>query len=121
MLVQIKNAQAIGREEVAMPFSKLKHDVATVLQHEGYLKSVEKKQKKMHKAEVPYLHLALTGTIVGIRLVSKPSRRQYAGKDELANVRSGYGVSVVSTSKGIMTGDAARKAGVGGEVLFEIW
>ncbi len=121
MLVQIKNAQASGHEEVAVPFSRLKHEVALVLQKAGYLKSVEKKQRKLHKAELPFLALGLSGTIEGIKLISKPSRRMYAGKDGLQKVRSGFGTAVISTSKGIMTGNEARKAGMGGEVMFEIW
>ena len=121
MLVQIKNAQAVGIEEVAVPFSRLKENIAGVLRQAGYLKSVEKKERKMHKAELPYLALTLGNAISGIKLVSKPSRRMYSGSSELGKVRSGFGLSVVSTSKGIMTGAQARKAGVGGEVLFEIW
>ena len=121
MLVQIKNAQAVGLEEVAMPFSKMKYDIAMVLHREGYLKQVEKKQRKMKKAELPFLALTLGNHINGIKLVSKPSRRMYAGKKDLETVKSGYGVSVITTSKGIMTGRDARKAGVGGEVMFEIW
>lgn len=121
MLVQIKNAQAVGLEEVVMPFSKMKHDIAIVLQKEGYVKNVEKKQRKMKKAELPFLSLTLGNHINGVKLVSKPSRRMYAGKKDLGTIKSGYGVSVVTTSKGIMTGRDARKAGVGGEVIFEIW
>lgn len=121
MLVQLKNAQAVGHEEVVLPFSKMKEEIALVLQKHGYLKSVETKKKKMHKAELPFLHLALGKVINGINLISKPSRRMYAGKDELTKVRSGFGIAVITTSKGIMTGDEARKAGVGGEVIFEVW
>ena len=126
MLVQIKNAQAVGHTEVMLPFSKMKYAIATILKDEGFLASVEQKQKKAKKAEIPYLALALKyvddhGAINGIRLISKPSRRMYAGKDELPKVKSGYGISVVSTSKGIMTGAQARKEGIGGELIFEIW
>ena len=61
------------------------------------------------------------GSVTDIKMVSKPSRRMYSGKEELRPVKNGYGISVVSTSKGIMTGGDAKKAGVGGEMLFEIW
>ncbi len=126
MLVQIKNAQAIGRQEVFVPFSQMKLSIASVLQREGYIAQVEKKQKKMKRAEVPILSLMLKyengqGRINGLRLVSKPSRRMYAPKDSLQKVQNGFGISVISTSKGIMTGSEARKTGIGGEVLFEIW
>jgi len=121
MLVQIKNAQSARHGEVAVPFSQLKLEVAEILQKVGYLASVEKLQKKLKRAEVPYLHIILGNTINGVRLVSKPSRRVYSGAQKLQKVRSGFGTSVVSTPKGIMTGSDARKANVGGEVLFEIW
>ena len=122
MLAQIKNAQAAGREEVVVPFSKLKLAVAKILQTEGFLVGVEEKKKKAKKAELSYLHLALQpGAINGVRLVSKPSRRIYAHAEELRKIRGGFGIAVISTSRGIMTGGAARRAGVGGELLFEIW
>ena len=121
MLVQIRNAQAVGHEEVWVPFSRLKHEVAVVLQKAGYVKSLEKKNRKLHKSELPFLVISLNGSINGLKLVSKPSRRLYAGKQDLGKVRSGFGMAVVSTSKGIMSGTDARKAGMGGEVMFEIW
>ncbi len=122
MLVQIKNAQAVGKTEVMIPFSILKFAIVSVLQKEGYVGNVEKKKKKAKKAEVPYLEVLLKpDAIHGMHFISKPSRRMYAGKDEMQRVKSGYGISVISTSRGIMTGSEAHKAGIGGEVLFEIW
>ena len=61
------------------------------------------------------------GAINDIKMISKPSRRMYVGKGELKPIKSGYGIAVISTSKGIMAGDDAKKAGIGGEILFEIW
>ena len=122
MLVQIKNAQARGLEEVEVPFSVMKRSIAGVLQHAGFLTSVETKKKKGKRIEFDYLHITLKpDAINGVKLISKPSRRMYAKADELKKVRSGFGISVVSTPKGIMTGADAQKAGVGGEVIFEIW
>lgn len=122
MLVQIKNAQAVGKTEVMIPFSNLKFSIVTILQREGYVGSIEKKKKKAKKAEVPYLAVALKpDAIRGMRFISKPSRRMYAGKDGMQKVKSGYGISVISTSRGIMTGVEAHKAGIGGEIIFEIW
>ena len=122
MLVQIKNAQARGLEEVEVPFSVMNRSIAGVLQHAGFLTSVETKKKKGKRREVDYLHITLKpDAINGVKLISKPSRRMYAKADELKKVRSGFGISVVSTPKGIMTGADAQKAGVGGEVIFEIW
>lgn len=126
MLIQLKNAQAVGAAEVVLPFSKLKQAIAVLLQSNGFLAGVEQKQKTMRKAELPFLVLKLkyadgVGAIDGVKLISKSSRRVYAGKNQLFKVRSGQGLAIVSTPRGIMTGAAARQAGVGGEVLFEIW
>jgi small subunit ribosomal protein S8 len=126
MLIQIKNAQSAGLETIDVPFSAMKFKIAEILKKKGFIEEVENKKKKAHKAEVSFLDLKLKytdgkGAINGIKLVSKPSRRIYAGKSDLKSVKSGFGISVISTPKGIMTGDEARKAGVGGEIIFEIW
>ena len=126
MLTQIKNAQMVSLEQTVVPFSKMKWKIASLLKDAGYLASVDRKKKKAKKAEHEYLELSLKytegqGAISGIKIVSKPSRHMYAKADELKPIRSGFGISVVSTSKGIMTNKEARKEGLGGEVLFEIW
>ncbi|MFH1769125.1 MAG: 30S ribosomal protein S8 [Parcubacteria group bacterium] len=126
MLTILKNAQAVGIESVAVPFSRVKFDIANVLQEKGLIKSVEKKKRKGKKVEHDFLHIVLmyndgVGVINGIKLMSKPSRRLYVKKGELHKVRQGYGIAIVSTSKGIMEGNNAKKAGVGGEIIFEIW
>jgi small subunit ribosomal protein S8 len=126
MLVQIKNAQSAGLENVAVPFSEMKFRIAEILKNKGFIENVEKKKKKAHKVEVDFLNIELkykdgVGAINDIKLISKPSRRMYAGKEALRQVKSGYGISVISTSKGLMTGDDAKKNGIGGETIFEIW
>lgn len=126
MLTQLKNAQARGQSEVVMPFSKIKFSIALILQEKGFVDVVEKKKKKTKKSEFDTLSIKLkyndgVGAIDDVKLISKPSRKVYAGKDELKTVKSGYGISVISTSKGVMSGENAKKAGLGGEVLFEIW
>lgn len=126
LLIQLKNAQARGHTEVVLPFSKMKFDIAQILKEKKFVSEVEKRKRKTKKSEFNTLAIILkyengVGSITDIKMVSKPSRRMYFGKKELRPVKNGYGISVVSTSKGIMTGDDARKAEVGGEVLFEIW
>lgn len=126
MLAQLKNAQARGYAEIILPFSKMKFEIARVLKEKNFINEVEKRKRKTKKSEFNVLAIGLkyddgVGSISDISLISKPSRRMYTGKEELKPVRDGYGVSIISTSKGIMSGDDARKAGVGGEVLFEIW
>jgi small subunit ribosomal protein S8 len=126
MLTQIKNAQMVSADRTVLPFSKMKWKIASILKEAGYLSTVDRSKKKAVKAEHDYLELGLkyndgAGAINGINIVSRPSRHMYAKTDELKPVRSGFGIAVVSTSKGIMTNKEARKEGVGGEVLFEIW
>lgn len=126
MLVQIKNAQAVGTASVSVPFSKMKFEIAKILKENGFVDEIEKNAKKSKKTELDFINIKLKynlgrGEINGIKLISKPSRRLYFGKADLKSVRSGYGLSVISTSKGVMSGDDAKKNGIGGEILFEIW
>ena len=126
MLNQIKNAQARGYGEVVLPFSKMKFEIAGILKNKGFIAEVQKKKRKTKKSEFDTLDVELkynngAGAISGIKLISKPSRRIYAGKRDLKAVKDGYGIAVVSTPKGLMTSDDAKKSGLGGEILFEIW
>ena len=126
MLTQIKNAQSRGKEEVVLPFSKMTLGIAEILKNKGFVGSVEKKIRKMKKSEISILGVGLKyengiGAIGDIKLISKPSRRVYVGKDDLKPVRDGYGISIISTPKGLMTGDEARRAGIGGEIICEVW
>jgi len=126
MLTQIKNAQARGHQEVVLPFSKMLFAIAQILKKAGFVEEVNKIKKKKKGSEFEFISIRLKyengiGAIRGVKLISKPSRRIYVGKNDLKPVREGYGISVVSTPKGLMTGDEAKKAGVGGEILFEVW
>ncbi len=122
MLNQIRNAGAVEKTEVVLFFSKLKYEIATLLVAEGFLTDV----KKVAKGKVKMLKLGLkynTGVpaIEDARRVSKPGQRIYAGFNEFKKVRGGFGISIVSTPKGLMTNNQARKAKLGGEVLLEVW
>jgi small subunit ribosomal protein S8 len=126
MLTQIKNAQARGKQEVILHFSKMLFAVAQILKRAGFLEEVNKIKKKKDSSELEFISVRLKyengiGAIRGIKLISKPSRRIYIGKKDLKPVKEGYGISVISTPRGLMTGDEAKKAGVGGEILFEVW
>lgn len=125
-LIRIKNASLVRANHAIVPLSKTKLRILTILKDAGYIDDVVKKTKKSRKSEYGYLEVALKyvdglSAISGIRLVSKPSRHAYVGVGDIKSVRSGFGMAVISTSKGIMTSKQARKEGVGGEVLFEIW
>ena len=122
MLTRIRNAQMAGKPRVEMPGSKLKAAVAEVLKQEGYVADFTASTE----AGKPRLSIELKyfqgkPVIAEIDRVSRPCLRNYAGKGELPTVRSGLGVAIVSTSKGVMTDRAARAAGVGGEVLCTVF
>ena len=126
MLVQITNAQAVDKESVSLPFSKMKFDIANVMKAGGYLAGVERKKRKTKKSEQELLSLTLKydehgPAISGVKLISRPSRRMYIRSSQIKPVRSGYGVAVISTPKGVMSSKEARKQKLGGEILFEIW
>lgn len=126
MLTRIQNAQAARHGELSVPFSKVKFNIAILLKTAGYLSSVERKTRKARTAELEWVDMGLkydgtAGAISGIRIVSRPSRHLYTKASEIRPVRSGFGIAVISTSQGIMTSQEAKKANLGGEVLFEIW
>jgi small subunit ribosomal protein S8 len=127
MLIRIKNAQAVGKEQVSIPFSIVKLNIANVLKESGYIGKVERKKRKSKKSEHEYLDLTLRygedgeGKIENIKMISKPSRRMYINSGGIKKIRSGHGIAVISTPKGVMTSKDARKSNHGGEILFEIW
>jgi len=126
MLIRIKNAQMAKLEHVSVPASKAKIKISEILAQSGYLSNFEKKTKKTGKSEHDYLMLQLKynngeEAVSGIKIISKPSRKMYIKAKDIKPVRSGYGISVISTPKGIMSSVEARKQKVGGELLFEIW
>jgi len=122
MLIRIKNAQKAGHEAVSMPFSKFKFAVAKILEKNGYVGNVSKRGKKIKKfIEAILLYKDKTPRISAIRIISKPGRRVYMSFKDIRPVRQGYGIAIISTSKGLMTDKEAKKEGVGGEVIAEIW
>ncbi|MBP9821899.1 MAG: 30S ribosomal protein S8 [Candidatus Pacebacteria bacterium] len=126
LLIQIKNAQMVSKDQVLLPFSKMKFAMANVLKAAGYLSEVERKNKKIKKTEHEYLLLTLKynegeGVIQGIKIISKPSRRMYIKAEAIRPVHSGYGLAIISTSQGVMNSRDARKQKLGGELICEIW
>ena len=122
-IIRLKNAGAVRHESVSVPFSKMKMAVAEVLLAAGFIKGVEKQGKKVRKTiQIDLLYKADgTPRITEVKRISKPGRRTYKGAEEVFPVRYGKGLLVLSTPKGILTGAQARKEGIGGEALFEIW
>ena len=123
MLTRIRNASSAKHETVDIPASNLKKSIAKILLEEGYIKSVEDiKDEKQGVIRVVLKYSAnKQNVITGIKRISKPGLRVYAGRDEVPKVLGGLGVAIISTSKGIMTDKKARVEGVGGEVLAFIW
>ena len=122
MLNQIRNAEAVEKQEVSVLFSKLKNEIATMLLQEGFISDV----KKVAKGKVKMLKLVLKynngiPAIEGLKRVSKPGQRIYVKSVNIKKVRGGYGISIISTPKGLMTNNNARKEKLGGEVICEIW
>lgn len=122
MLIRIKNAILAGRADLVMPSTKLKVNIAKLLVDNNYLKSyevVEKQPQSDLKLVLKYQDK--TNVISEVKQVSKPGRRIYVPAGQLPRVMSGYGISIISTSKGLVTDAQARKLNVGGEVLCKIW
>jgi small subunit ribosomal protein S8 len=122
MLISLKNGGSAGKETVMVPFSKLTGEIAKTLFNAGYIASYAKKSRA--KGDVLELGVSYVDTqpkIHDVKRVSKSSRRVYIGVHDVKSVKNGRGLLVLSTPKGILTGDQARKEHVGGEALFEIW
>ncbi|OGZ23751.1 MAG: 30S ribosomal protein S8 [Candidatus Nealsonbacteria bacterium RIFCSPLOWO2_01_FULL_41_9] len=130
MLNRIRNAQAVLKETVDFPFSNLKYEIARVLEKSGLIGKVEKKKKKSEQGKKiqlkPFLEIALKyedskPLISGLKRVSKSGQRIYTPFKEIQKVRGGYGLAIISTSKGLMTDREARKNKIGGEVICKVW
>jgi small subunit ribosomal protein S8 len=121
MLTRIRNAHHRSHPEVTMPASKLKASVAQVLQDEGYISSYSVTAEVKPSLTIELKYFEGKPVIEEITRVSKPSLRSYVGSNDLPKVRSGLGIAVISTSKGVMTDRAARAAGIGGEVLCTVF
>lgn len=129
MLARIRNAVSAKHTRVDMPASRIKVDIARILQDEGYVQGFklieEAATKKTAASKVLRLFLKYgphgERLITGVQRISRPGRRVYFGRDDVPEVLAGLGTSILTTSRGVMTGRAAVKAGVGGEVLCNIW
>ena len=123
MLTRIRNANTVGHETVEIPASKIKKSIAEILVEEGYINGfdvIDDNKQGTIKVQMKY-GANKERVITGIKKISKPGLRVYAGKDELPRVLGGLGVAIISTNKGVITDKEARKANVGGEVLAFVW
>lgn len=121
MLTRIRNANSVNHDKVEIPTSKLKVAIADILKAEGFIKGYEvNTETKVMTVTLKY-GANKEKVISGIKRISKPGLRVYSQKDQLPRVLGGLGIAVISTSQGLMTDKAARKAGLGGEVLAYVW
>ncbi len=122
MLIVMKNGNLAGKESVFFPYSKLKHNIAECLKKEGYISDVAKRMRKDTPVlEARLVYVNKTPKITQVERISKQSRRVYLGVKDIHSVKSGTGLLVLSTPKGILSGKSARRELVGGEALFRIW
>lgn len=121
MFTRIRNAQTVSKMYVSMPSSKMKELIASVLREEGYISgfSVERTTKPILTIELKYY--GNKPVIEKIERASRPGLRQYRGANNLPKVKAGLGISIISTSKGVMTDRSARAAGIGGEVICSVF
>jgi len=129
LLNRIRNGQAVLKETVSLPFSQLKYDIAKVLEKQEYIEKVDKRGKKEKKIlEITLKYSKDESTkknvnpvILGLKRVSKPGQRIYTEAKKIRSIRGGYGIAIISTSKGLMSDKEARKQNLGGEIICEIW
>lgn len=128
MLTRIRNAVMAGQVVVAMPASKIKLEIARILKEEGFIEDYEEVEGSKPSHKTLRLRIKYVGerrqrrpVITGIERVSRPGRRVYTQKQNIPWVLSGIGVAILSTPKGVMTGQRARQLGVGGEIICKVW
>ncbi len=128
MLTRVRNASVVGHSVVIMPSSRLKVAIANILKDEGYIQDYEVTQEEGRAHATLRVWLKYVGdrrrrvpAITGIQRVSKPGCRVYTSKGEVPRVLSGMGIAILSTPKGVITGQQAQRLGVGGEVLCHVW
>ena len=128
MLTRVRNSVMIGQSLVAMPSSKIKVEIARILKEEGYIDGFEVVDEDSPVKRTLRLRLKYVGerrerrpVITGLERISRPGRRTYTRKTDIPWVLSGLGIAIVSTPKGVMTGQRARQLGVGGELLCKVW
>ena len=123
MLTRVRNANMVKHETVDVPASNMKNEIAIILLEEGFIRGydvIEDGKQGIIRIQLKYGQTS-ERVITGLKRISKPGMRVYAAKDEVPKVLNGLGISIISTSKGILTDKQARKEGVGGEVICYVW
>jgi len=122
MIIRIKNGYQARKEKVTVPYSKMKENLAEIMVKTGYLKKVEVlKEKKIKTLVLTLKYRGKMAAVTGVKRISKPGLRIYRRSDKIKKLSLGYGINIVSTPAGLMTGKKAAKNNLGGEVICEIW
>lgn len=121
MLTKIRNAQAVRKKTVSIGFSSFKYSLAKVFLKEGFIGGVKKRGGVQKRILIELKYEKGVSRIHEIKIISKPSKRVYSKQKKLYSPKSGYGISIISTSKGVLTSKHAKKLGVGGEIICEMW
>jgi len=121
MLTRLRNASAVKKEEVVLPYSKLKAEVAKILEQSGYILGYEKLTENGNELKIKLKYKDNTPAITAIKRISKPGRRVYVSKDHLPIVLNNLGLAIISTSHGLMTNKEAKTKGLGGEIVCEVY
>ena len=120
-LTRFKNAARAGKEEFNVPHSRIKADIAKILQEEGYIWNYEVITGSITEIKVKPRYVDGRAVLTDLKRVSRPGRRHYVGSGDIPRVMSGLGISILSTSKGVMSGGSAKKQKLGGELLANVW
>jgi small subunit ribosomal protein S8 len=120
-LTRLSNASRAGNEEFSAPYSKIKADIAEILKKEGYIWNFEVVNGAGASIKVKTKFNEGRPVVTAVKRVSRPGRRKYVGTDEIPNVMSGLGITILSTPKGVMTGTSAKRQNLGGELLALVW
>lgn len=121
MLTRLRNAAAVRKQEIVLPLSRVKFEIAKILEKEGYLSGVETTDAHHGQLKLKMRYTEDGPAIRDVQRISKPGRRVYAAKADLPRVLNDHGIAVISTSSGLMTNKEARKRGLGGEVVCEVY
>ncbi|MCX6779146.1 MAG: 30S ribosomal protein S8 [Candidatus Magasanikbacteria bacterium] len=121
MLTRIRNASAVKKAEVVVPFSKVKLAIANILLQDGFIKNVENTEEGSRNIKIGLKYVDNGPAVTSLKRVSKPGRRVYVDKDNILSVRNGFGISILSTSQGIMNNKEAKKRNIGGELICEVY
>lgn len=122
MLTRIRNAVPLKKESVVIPFSKVKFEIATILEKEGYVKKVEKKEGNFAAIDIELKYTPEKESVIqNLKRISKPGRRVYVEYQKIPHVLNGMGIAIISTSAGLMSDKEAKQKKIGGEVICEIY